>query len=84
MPQATKGIRLNGDVKVCMVAGCGRKALYRTGAKMRGAPTQRGYCSEHRHLAVRVRPASERTDQAWFDSHPPGYVNTYTPICSDG
>jgi hypothetical protein len=41
-------INSRGDVKLCMVVGCGRKGLYRKA----GNGAERGYCSAHKHLAI--------------------------------
>lgn len=40
----------NGDARMCMVKDCPKKAIYRSPARNR--KSQRGYCSEHRHLAL--------------------------------
>ena len=46
------GINTRGEVCVCMVVGCARKAIYRNVFSNRAQGTQRGYCSIHKHLAV--------------------------------
>ena len=38
-------LRFSGDPSKCMVIGCAKSALYRR------KKSQRGYCTEHKHLA---------------------------------
>lgn len=48
----TFGIDTNKPVHVCMVVGCKKKAIYRKAASVSTNNTQRGYCSDHRSMAV--------------------------------
>ena len=50
---AKRAVNNHGDPAICMVVGCGRKALYRNAGSARTGNTQRGYCSAHRAMAVR-------------------------------
>jgi hypothetical protein len=40
------------DVGLCMVVGCGRKAIYRNASTNRQNGSQRGYCSKHKSFAI--------------------------------
>jgi hypothetical protein len=51
MPQLPGIDARKADATCCMVLGCNKTGLYRTGR----VTTARGYCSEHKALAVRPR-----------------------------
>ena len=65
------GVRLNGDPGRCMVIGCTRNVLYRALQSRVG----RGYCADHKHLAVTMKTMENRADglarqDAWKANHP--------------
>jgi hypothetical protein len=45
------GIKRNGDALVCMVVGCGKKAIYKNAQSARTGVV-RGYCSTHKAMAT--------------------------------
>lgn len=53
MPRNVPGVNVNahGDKALCMVVGCGRRALYRNGQSKK-KNRDAGYCSTHKDLAV--------------------------------
>mgnify|MGYP001575323344 CR=1 FL=1 len=63
-----KGVTSNGEPAICMVVGCGRKAIYRNAntnnsrKSMGSKGTQHGYCSQHRELAVSA-PLSQKREE---------------------
>lgn len=61
-----KGVSFNGDPRLCMVVGCGRKALYRNAESVKVHGTQRGYCSEHREMASSRGTKRHASSEAWF------------------
>ena len=65
-----RDIRPNGDTAICMVIGCGRRALYRNASTAsrvgyHGVTGTHGYCSAHRDRAISA--ASRRTADLYAD-----------------
>jgi hypothetical protein len=62
-----KGVNPNSDPLICMVIGCGKKAIYRSASSARVSGSQRGYCSEHRALAVNASDRRQADEfSLWF------------------
>jgi hypothetical protein len=51
------GVNQHNEIGQCMVIGCHKRALYR-----RDTRTHRGYCADHKILAIR-QPHSSRLDR---------------------
>lgn len=63
-----KGVNYSKDPKVCMVVDCPKKAIYVNVSSYSCRKTGRGYCAEHKALAVPTgRSWSESTEG--FYSH---------------
>jgi hypothetical protein len=60
-PQPRGISKHKADPALCMVTECPRKALYRANKK-----SKRGYCSEHKDLAVSFN-AANKSNRRWLD-----------------
>jgi hypothetical protein len=73
-----KGVQNHkADASICMVAGCERKASHRNGAFTRHGRPERGYCSEHKALAV-----SKKREEVYAPA-PKGITAGWLPVCAD-
>jgi hypothetical protein len=54
------------DPKVCMVADCHKKALYVNVSSYSCRKTGRGYCEEHKSLAVPTGAAYSKTTEDYY------------------
>jgi hypothetical protein len=72
-----KGVHTHGDIAVCMVVGCERRAIYRSPAKS-SRKAVHGYCAEHKALALTQKPRRYRITQDDYSTQ-----SDWLIVCAD-